>query len=117
MAARRVLKSRAQRVVRDNFKLKSWADAYEDQWSTYFKLIDKIYEGFRELKQGTDPTDEQVMEALTWGLQEDDTLTDHVAATRATVLKDEEEWDKITLAAAGTLLQKYVNKVEKGEWP
>ena len=119
MAARRVQKSPALRVVRDTYELDKWAKGMvSEQRRRYFELIDAIVEKLGAISRtGGPPTDEQIMEAIGWGLAEDDSLTSHVMPHGGTALTSDDEWDKIFSAAAGAVLQEHATAVDKGEWP
>jgi hypothetical protein len=117
MAPRRVLKSPALRVVRDHYELDKWAKRMPaEQRRKYFELIDVVVEKMTELK-GSGPTDEQLIQAVSWATEEDDTVTTQVMKNPGTALTDEKEWDKIFQAAAGAVLQEHATAVDKGEWP
>lgn len=112
-----IIKDRSLRYVRDEYKLTNWVKSIKERRHVYFEAIDDIKQTlFKPL--GNDPSAEAIMQTLVFVLQEDDSLTDHVFGYEgSSALTGEEMWEKVTLAAAGAMLQAYELAVQKREWP
>lgn len=112
-----IIKDRSLRYVRDAYKLTRCNASSKEGRRVYFEAIDDIKQSFRK-PLGKDPSDEAVMRTLVFVLQDDDSLTDHISGYEgSSALTGEDMWEKVTLAAAGAMLQAYATAVEKREWP
>jgi hypothetical protein len=115
--ARRVLQHPADRLVRDNFKLRGWVLKPAQRRRTYFGFCDFLVTTFGSLVSDGDPSDASVMIAIGGALREDDSFTAHVAKKDAAMLTKPENWDQIYQAGSGTILHEYLVALEKHDWP
>jgi hypothetical protein len=115
--APRVLDDPHLRYLRDQFHLKDWIRRPEARRHKYFTACDRIIEMFKDLLDA-DASTRSVMLALKVALFEDDTFTDFIAGRQgAEFLTQEDNWDKVVLAGAGTVLHEYYVARERGDWP
>jgi hypothetical protein len=114
--ARRIC-SRADQALRDEYALIGWVQRPASRRALYFAWCDRAAQYLSSLRHGADPTDESLVLTLIAGLAEDDSFASHVRRRRGSFLTEDANWDKLYRAAAGTILEEYLDAVEHRRWP
>ena len=95
--------------------LKGWASRQD--LSKYFHAIDSFENTLAPFMADGHAPNETLVSLLGLILNENDALADHVIEGAGGALNDEKDWLKVCQAASWVILQEYVRRVERGEWP
>jgi hypothetical protein len=118
MDPRRVIKDPYLRSIRDDFGLRRFVNSDPDWRREFFLAIDRARTLYRGLLHGEEPPDSLIITALLVGLEQDGRLNDHIRKrSEPEDRQDQEKWRGWHQAAAGTILQAYVDACVSGEWP
>jgi hypothetical protein len=116
---RRIVKTPADRVLRDEFGLEGWVAKPADRRSAYFGWCEQCEARIATLCGEDGPDDDAVVKAIAACLDVDDTFQAHVEGRRedAEMLIDDEQWDRIIQVGARQIYREYLVAKEKEEWP
>jgi hypothetical protein len=114
--ARRVC-SRADEALCAQFKLRGWVHRTEGRRELYFAWCDHARRELRLLAGGSLAKDSSVVQTLIAALGEDESFAGYVRARGGSFLTDDGNWDRLFRAGAATILEEYLEAVDKGRWP
>lgn len=96
------------------FELHRWLASRNWPRQRYFRLVDNIEAGLREIHQAQ-PSDEQVVTVLAAAVEEEDGLTTH-CVNGGYEIGGDAGWTLTCLAAAWMVFNRYKAAVSKGKW-
>lgn len=114
---RRRVCSRADDALRDEYRLAGWVQQPAERREFYFGWCDHASRELTRLTSGAEPKAESLVWTLIAALGEDESFARHVREHGGLFLTDDRNWDKLYRAAAATVLEAYLDEVEKGTWP
>jgi DNA-binding SARP family transcriptional activator len=109
--------SRADEALRDEYRLAGWVQEHAARRNVYFDWCDSASRQLTQLANGVEPKPESLVWTLVAALGEDESFTSHVRERGGLFLTDDGNWHKLYRAAAVTILEEYLDEVEKGTWP
>jgi len=109
--------SRAEEALRHEYQLAGWVQRPAKRREFYFAWCDKAARELMRLTGGTEPKVESLVWTLVAALSEDESFASRVRERGGVFLTDDRNWDKLYRAAAATILEEYLDEVEKGAWP
>ena len=115
--ARRRVSSRADNALRDEYRLAGWVRQPPERRDFYFAWCDHAARELTRLTSGAGPKVESLVWTLIAALGEDESFARHVREVGGLFLTDDGNWDRLYRAAAATILETYLDEVEKGTWP
>ena len=109
--------TRADDALRDEYRLAGWVQQSEQRREFYFGWCDYASRELTRLTSGCEPKPESLVWTLVAALGEDESFADYVREHGGLFLTDDRNWDKLYRAGAATILEAYLDEVEKGTWP
>ena len=109
--------SRADEVLRDEFRLAGWVQKVSKRREFYFSWCDHAARDLRQLTNGGEPAKESLVLTLVGALGEDESFAGYIRRRGGSFLTEDGNWDKLYRAAAATILEEYLDAVDKGRWP
>lgn len=109
--------SRADDALRDEYRLAGWVRRHAERRYFYFGWCDRAARELRHLTDGAEPKTASLVWTLVAALGEDESFAGHVRARGGVFLTDDGNWDKLYRAGAATILEEYLDEVQKGSWP
>lgn len=113
----RRISSRADEALRDEYRLAGWVREHGARRNIYFDWCDSASRQLMQLTKGAEPKLESLVWTLVAALGEDESFTSHVRERGGLFLTDDRNWHKLYRAAAVTILEEYLDEVQKGTWP
>jgi hypothetical protein len=105
------------RCLRDQFRLAGWVQKTSTRREFYFTWCDRARRELRRLRGGLQPGEESLAWTLVGALGEDESFAAYIRKRSGSFLTEDGNWDKLYWAAAATILEEYLDAVEKGRWP
>lgn len=109
--------SRADDALCDEYRLRGWVAELARRRELYFAWCDHASRALTQLTGGTEPRAQSLVLTLVGALGEDESFAGHVRARGGVFLTDDANWDKLYRAGAATILEEYLDEVQKGTWP
>jgi len=108
--------SRAQEVLRDEYRLAHWVRKPKERRQSYFAWCDRAPTELRHIT-GTEPPDEALLLLIVAVLVADESFAGHVKTRPGSWIAEDGNWDKLYHAGACTILEEYRLEVRNGAWP
>lgn len=114
--ARQIVTEPGDCYVRDKFHLVGWVLKPKNRRQEYFSWCDESRHRLARLTGKEEISDKALVIVIGAALEEDGSFYAHVVKTDAQFLANNENWDQIYRAGAGTIYYEYLVAVEEGQW-
>lgn len=108
--ARRYLKQEG-RVLRDDYKLRSWFESDDEIRQRYFTWIRNTIDDLQ--LEDADPPDETVVNMMAGMCESDPSLNSHIGEQNLNPIP----WKELRETAAGMVFELYLRETEARTWP
>jgi hypothetical protein len=110
---RRPVCREANAALRDRFELVRWLRAETRRQQRYLGLCEHLWTWLAETGDGDEPAEDDILGMLAKGLRADSSYWQYVYRRRATVLTEDDVWEKVYRAGAAALLDEYLDVVDR----